>query len=92
MKNTGRDGFVLLGFDEAVVVRLVCFLESVLTARTAMVFIGHVYLVVHRLPARFSLPSSDRERLVSSHNSLHEDAYEVHDVETEKHYRIRHPF
>lgn len=71
------------GLGGTVVVGLVCFLERVLTARTTMIFIGHIYLVVHRLDTGLPLPSSDRDRIVSSHNSLDKDAYEIHSVEIE---------
>ena len=88
------DHVMLAGFGgvRECIIFFICFLESVLTARTAMVFVGHIYLVVHRLPTGLTLPPSNRDRLVASHKSLHEDTYEVHDVETEKHYPIRDPF
>ena len=71
------------GLEGTVVVGLVCFLERVLTARTTMIFIGHIYLVVHRLHAGLTLPPSDRERILSSHNSLDKDAYEIHSVDVD---------
>ena len=74
-------GFVGLG-ESIILFR--CFRESVLTARTTMVFIGHIYLVVYCLPTGVPLPSSNRKRLVASHDSLDKDAYEIHNVDTEK--------
>jgi hypothetical protein len=51
-----------------------------------MVFVGHIHLVIERLHAGLPLPPSNRQRILSSHNSLHEGAYEIHsvDVDAEK--------